>query len=60
LHGVVVKNLVVMHVSTENCDWLPEVQTTVSSRSERHIIIVAQGEPISGIVGLCKVRDILF
>jgi fatty acid synthase len=47
-----VENPVVIHVTGHNYDWLPEVQTAISSSSKRHIILVAQGEPLSGIVGL--------
>jgi fatty acid synthase len=47
-----VKNPVVIHVTAHNYNWLPQVQTAISSNSKRHIILVAQGEPLSGIVGL--------
>jgi fatty acid synthase len=47
-----VKYPVVIHVTGHNYDWLPEVQAAISSSSKRHIILVAQGEPLSGIVGL--------
>jgi fatty acid synthase len=47
-----VKNPVVIPVTTQNYDWLPQVQTAISSNSKRHIILVAQDEPLSGIVGL--------
>ncbi|XP_021929696.1 fatty acid synthase-like isoform X3 [Zootermopsis nevadensis] len=50
--GVVVENPIVIHVTTHNYDWLPQVQTAIGSNSKRHIILVAQGEPLSGIVGL--------
>jgi fatty acid synthase len=43
---------VVIHVTGHNYGWLPEVQAAISSVSKRHIILVAQGEPLSGIVGL--------
>jgi hypothetical protein len=50
--GVTVENPVVICVTGDNYDWLPEVQTAISSSSKRHVILVAQGEPLSGIVGL--------
>jgi fatty acid synthase len=49
---VIVENPVVVHVTGRNYDWLPAVQTAISRSSKRHIILVAQGEPLSGIVGL--------
>jgi fatty acid synthase len=47
-----VENPVVIHVTGHNYGWLPEVQAAISSGSKRHIILVAQGEPLSGVVGL--------
>jgi fatty acid synthase len=47
-----VENLVVIHVTAQNYDWLPQVQTAISSNSRHHIFLVAQAEPVSGIVGL--------
>jgi hypothetical protein len=47
-----VENPVVIHVTGHNYDWLPEVQTAISSSSKHRIILVAQGEPLSGILGL--------
>jgi hypothetical protein len=49
---VLVENPVVIHVTAQNYDWLPEVQTAIRRSSKRHIILVAQGEPLSGIMGL--------
>jgi fatty acid synthase len=49
--GVIVENPVVITVTAQNCDWLPQVQAAVSSSSTRRIILVAQGEPLSGILG---------
>jgi hypothetical protein len=43
---------IVIPVTTQNYDWLPHVQTAISSNSKRHIILLAQREPFSGIVGL--------
>ncbi|PNF18949.1 hypothetical protein B7P43_G14905 [Cryptotermes secundus] len=50
--GVMVESPVVIHVTGHNYDWLPEVQTAISSSSKHHIILVTQGEPHSGILGL--------
>jgi fatty acid synthase len=47
-----VENPVVIRVTGHNYDWLPEVQAAINSISRHHIILVAQGEPLSGIVGL--------
>jgi fatty acid synthase len=52
LQRVTVENPVEIHVSGDNYEWLPEVQAAISSNSKRHIVLVAQREPISGIVGL--------
>jgi hypothetical protein len=52
LQGVTVETPEVIHVTGHNYDWLPEVQAAISSGSKHHIILVAQGEPLSGIVGL--------
>jgi hypothetical protein len=43
---------IVIPVTAQNYDWLPQVQTAISSNSKRHIILLAQQEPFSGIVGL--------
>jgi len=51
---VLLENPIVIHVTAQNYDWLPEVQTAIRSSSKRRIILVAQGEPLSGIVGLVK------
>ncbi|PNF18738.1 hypothetical protein B7P43_G05011 [Cryptotermes secundus] len=50
--GVTLGNPVVIHVTGHNYDWLPEVQTAIRSSSKRHVILVVQGEPLSGVVGL--------
>jgi hypothetical protein len=47
-----VENPVVIHVTAHNYDWLPQVQTAISSNSRHHIFLVAQCEPLSGILGL--------
>ena len=52
LQAVTVERLAVIHVTGQNYRWLPEVQTAISTNSKRHIILMAEGEPLSGIVGL--------
>ena len=52
LQAVAVEHPAVIHVTGQNYRWLPEVQNAVTSNSQRHIILVAQGEPLCGIVGL--------
>jgi hypothetical protein len=52
LQAVAVEHLAVIHVTGQNYRWLPEVQNAITSNSQRHIILVAQGEPLCGIVGL--------
>jgi len=46
-----VEHPVVIHMTGQNYRWLPEVQTAITSSHQRHIILVAQGEPLSGIMG---------
>ena len=52
LQAVAVEHPSVIHVTGQNYRWLPEVQNAVTSNSQRHIILVAQGESLCGIVGL--------
>ena len=52
LQAVAVEHPVVIHVTGQNYRWLPEVQKAITSNSQRHIVLVAQGEPLCGIVGL--------
>ena len=52
LQAVAVERPAVIHVTGENYRWLPEVQSAITSNSQRHIVLVAQGEPLCGIVGL--------
>jgi hypothetical protein len=52
LQAVMVEHPSVIHVTGQNYRWLPEVQTAMSKDLKHHIILVAVGEPISGIVGL--------
>ena len=52
LQAVAVEDLAVIRVTGQNYKWLPEVQKAITSNSQRHIILVAQGEPLCGIVGL--------
>jgi fatty acid synthase len=47
-----VNNPVVIHVSVQNYDWLPQLQAVIDSGSKRRIILVAQNEPLNGILGL--------
>jgi hypothetical protein len=50
--GLVVENPVVINVTAQNYDWLPEVQTAISNNSKHHIILVAQDELLNDIMGL--------
>jgi hypothetical protein len=52
LQAVAVEHPAVIHVTGQNYRWLTEVQNAITSKSQRHIILVAQGEPLCGIVGL--------
>jgi len=52
LQAVAVEDPAVIHVTGQNYRWLPEVQNAITSNSQGHIILVAQGEPLCGIVGL--------
>lgn len=42
----------VIHVSAQNYDWLPKVQAVITKSSKHRILLVAQGEPLNGILGL--------
>jgi len=52
LQAAAVEHPVVIHVTGQNYKWLPEVQNAITSNSQRHIVLVAQDEPLCGIVGL--------
>ena len=52
LQAAAVEQLTVIHVTGQNYRWLPEVQNAITSNTQRHIVLVAQGEPLCGIVGL--------
>jgi hypothetical protein len=47
-----VEHPAVVRVTGQDYRWLPEVQNAITSKSQRHIILVAQCEPLCGIVGL--------
>lgn len=42
----------VIHVSSQNYDWLPQLQEVIGKSSKHRVLLVAQGEPLSGILGL--------
>ena len=52
LQEVVMDDPVVIHVSAQNYDWLPQVQAIIGKSSKHRILLVAQGEPLNGILGL--------
>jgi hypothetical protein len=52
LQAVAMEHPAVISVTGQNYMWLSEVQTAITSNSKRHIMLVAQGEPLSGILGL--------
>ena len=52
MQAAAVEHPAVIRVTGQNYKWLPEVQNAITSNSQRHIILVAQGEPLCGIVGL--------
>jgi hypothetical protein len=52
LQAVPMERPAVIHVTGQNYSWLPEVQNAITSNSQRHIVLVAQSEPLCGIVGL--------
>ncbi|KAJ9600111.1 hypothetical protein L9F63_009587 [Diploptera punctata] len=43
---------IIIEVKNDNYDWLPKVQTAINNNSNQHILLVAQGEEINGILGL--------
>jgi len=50
LQAVAVEHPALIHVTGQNYRWLPEVQSAVTSNSQCHIVLVAQGEPGSDFV----------
>ena len=52
LQAAAVERPAVIHVTGQNYRWLPEVQNAITSKSQHHIVLVAQGEPFCGILGL--------
>jgi len=52
LQAVAVEHPAVIHVTGQNSEWLPEVQNAITSNSQHHIVLVAQGEALCGILGL--------
>jgi hypothetical protein len=52
LQAVAVEHPAVICVTGQNYSWLSEVQNAITSNSRCHIVLVAQGEPLCGIVGL--------
>jgi hypothetical protein len=56
---VELEHAAVIHVTGQNYSWLSELQSAITSTSQRHIVLVAQGEPFCGIVGLvnCICRE---
>ena len=52
LQAVAVEHPAVIHVTGQNYRWLPEVQNAIISNAQQPIVLVAEGEPLSGIVGL--------
>jgi hypothetical protein len=52
LQAEAVEHPAVIHVTGQNYRWLSELQSAITGNSQRHIVLVAQGEPLCGIVGL--------
>ncbi|KAJ4448692.1 hypothetical protein ANN_00082, partial [Periplaneta americana] len=48
----VVSDRAVISVSSDDYSWLPQLQTALSSSSDSRIVLVSQGDPLSGILGL--------
>ncbi|XP_069699383.1 fatty acid synthase-like [Periplaneta americana] len=48
----VVSDRAVISVSSDDYSWLPQLQTALSSSSDSQIVLVSQGDPLSGILGL--------
>ncbi|KAJ4448695.1 hypothetical protein ANN_00085 [Periplaneta americana] len=48
----VVSDRAVISISSDDYSWLPQLQTTLSSSSDSQIVLVSQGDPLSGILGL--------
>ncbi|XP_069677436.1 fatty acid synthase-like isoform X2 [Periplaneta americana] len=48
----VADDAIVINVSENNYEWLPRVQAAVKSSAKQRVILVAQGEPLNGILGL--------
>jgi hypothetical protein len=59
LQAAAVEQPAVIHVTGQNYRWLPEVQNAITSNTQHHIVLVAQGEPLCGILGLvnCICRE---
>ena len=52
LQAVAVEHPAVIRVTGQNYRWLSEVQNAITNSYQRHIVLVAQSEPLCGIVGL--------
>jgi hypothetical protein len=52
LQAVAVEHPAVIHVTGQNYRWLSDLQSAITSNSQHCIVLVAQGEPLCGIVGL--------
>lgn len=52
--GTVMVDPVVIHVTAQNYDWLPQIQAVIGGSSSHRILLVAQGEPLVGILGLAN------
>jgi fatty acid synthase len=52
LQGAAVNSPVVIHVSAQNYDWLQQIQAIIGTNTKHRVILVAQNEPLNGILGL--------
>ncbi|PSN32561.1 hypothetical protein C0J52_22028 [Blattella germanica] len=48
----VLDNPIIIDVTSVNYDWLPKIQTAVANSSKQNIYLIAQKDPLNGILGL--------
>nr|QCW07581.1 fatty acid synthase 1 [Blattella germanica] len=48
----VLDNPIIIDVTSVNYDWLPKIQTVVANSSKQNIYLIAQKDPLNGILGL--------
>ncbi|KAJ9600110.1 hypothetical protein L9F63_009586, partial [Diploptera punctata] len=51
-HELKLDSPVVIHVTSNNYDWLPQVQAAIADNNSKLVYMVAEKEPLNGILGL--------